>query len=167
MCLLTATLRMIYKFITSYYQNNDSNETQHLGKVKVSVSQPCLTLWDPTDCNLWEEDPHSISTSISVSTMWWNTKWMRTSQGSWDRERLRTQITHMPSAMVWAGSSGGPKDGGEEKTVDNKEMTLNVKPVSRVSVKRFPPMPSIWIGRKTSCGWKVWGNQKGCSNSFM
>ena len=48
--------------------------------------------------------------------------------------------------------SGGLEDGGEEKIVDNKEMTLNLEPVRGVSVKRFPPMPGIWIHRKISCG---------------
>ena len=116
----------------------------------MSVIQLCLTLWDHMDCNLREEDPQNISTSISVSTMWWDTKWMRTSQGSWDRERLRTLITHMPSAMVWIGNSGGPEDGGEEKITRKWHWTWSrlEEAVSNV----FHPCPAFGYVERSPVG---------------
>ena len=66
------------------------------------------------------------------------------------KERLKTLITHMPSAMVWIGNSGGPQDGGEEKITRKWHWTWSrlEEAVSNV----FHPCPAFGYVERSPVG---------------
>lgn len=119
MSLHTATLGMVWKFITSYCQNSQAIETQYLWR------KPPKHIHQILQCLLHAE--------IKMDEAYWCLHGLhKLAEKGVGGLRLRTWTTHKPRVMVWTRNSGGPVESespflraGEEKSWRTRKWHLS------------------------------------------